>query len=57
MRSSARLRAKALQSGAGRDYRIGPFKRERYERKKADDPMEQILASAEKLGVDMSVEN
>lgn len=47
----------ALQSGAGRDYRIGPFKRERYERKKADDPMEQILASAEKLGVDMSVEN
>lgn len=47
----------ALQSGAGRDYRIGPFKRERYEMKKADDPMEQILASAEKLGVDMSVEN
>lgn len=47
----------ALQSGAGRDYRIGPFKRERYERRKADDPMEQILASAEKLGVDMSVEN
>lgn len=47
----------ALLSGAGRDYRIGPFKRERYERKKADDPMEQILASAEKLGVDMSVEN
>lgn len=47
----------ALQSGAGRDYRIGPFKRERYERKRADDPMEQILASAEKLGVDMSVEN
>lgn len=47
----------ALQSGAGRDYRIGPFKWERYERKKADDPMEQILASAEKLGVDMSVEN
>ena len=47
----------ALQSGAGRDYRIWPFKRERYERKKADDPMEQILASAEKLGVDMSVEN
>ena len=47
----------ALLSGAGRDYRIGPFKRERYEMKKADDPMEQILASAEKLGVDMSVEN
>ena len=47
----------SLQSGAGRDYRIGPFQRERYERKKADDPMEQILASAEKLGVDMSVEN
>ena len=53
----SQYRDQALQSGAGRDYRIGPFKRERYEMKKADDPMEQILASAEKLGVDMSVEN
>ena len=47
----------ALQSGAGRDYRIGPFKRERYEKARDDDPMEAILASAQKLGVDVHIEN
>ena len=46
----------ALSAGSGRDWRIGPFKKEQYHTAK-DDPMEDILASAQQLGVDISIEN
>ena len=46
----------ALIAGSGRDWRIGPFKKEQYHTAK-DDPMEDILASAQQLGVDISIEN
>ena len=48
----------ALVGATGRDYRIGPFKHDRYQSKKQqDDPMEDILSSAQKLGVEVSIEN
>lgn len=46
----------ALIAGSGRDWRIGPFKKEQYHTAQ-DDPMEDILASAQQLGVDISIEN
>lgn len=46
----------ALIAGSGRDWRIGPFKRDQYEAKK-DDPLEDILSTAQNLGVDISIEN
>lgn len=47
----------ALIAASGRDWRIGPFKREQYQTAKKDDPMENILSSAQQLGVDVSIEN
>lgn len=47
----------ALITASGRDFRIGPFKRDQYQTAKKDDPMEDILSSAQKLGVDISIEN
>ena len=46
----------ALIAGSGRDWRIGPFKKDQYEAKK-DDPLEDILSTAQNLGVDISIEN
>lgn len=46
----------ALIVGSGRDWRIGPFKKDQYEAKK-DDPLEDILSTAQNLGVDISIEN
>ena len=46
----------ALIAGRGRDWRIGPFKKDQYEAKK-DDPLEDILSTAQNLGVDISIEN
>lgn len=46
----------ALIAGSGRDWRIGPFKKDQYEAKK-DDPLENILSTAQNLGVDISIEN
>ena len=46
----------ALIAGSGKDWRIGPFKKEQYHTAQ-DDPMEDILASAQQLGVDISIEN
>lgn len=46
----------ALVSGSGRDWRIGPFKKDKYQPKK-EDPMEDILSTAQNLGVDISIEN
>ena len=46
----------SLINGSGRDYRIGPFKKEQYTTKK-EDPLENILAAAQDLGVDISIEN
>ena len=43
-------------AGSGRDWRIGPFKKDQYEAKK-DDPLEDILSTAQNLGVDISIEN
>ena len=47
----------ALIAGSGRDWRIGPFKKDQYQTAKKDDPMEDILSSAQQLGVDISIEN
>ena len=47
----------ALIAASGRDWRIGPFKREQYQTAKKDDPMENILSSAQQLGVDVLIEN
>lgn len=46
----------ALIAGSGRDWRIGPFKKDQYEAKK-NDPLEDILSTAQNLGVDISIEN
>ena len=46
----------ALVTASGRDWRIGPFKKEQYTAKK-EDPMENILSKAQDLGVDISIEN
>lgn len=47
----------ALIDGSGRDWRIGPFKKDQYQTAKKDDPMEDILNKAQDLGVDISIEN
>ena len=47
----------ALIDGSGRDWRIGPFKKDQYQTAKKDDPMEDILSKAQDLGVDISIEN
>ncbi len=47
----------ALISGSGRDWRIGPFKKDLYQTPSQDDVMEDILSSAQKLGVDVSIED
>lgn len=47
----------ALVAGSGRDWRIGPFKKDLYQTPSQDDVMEDILSSAQKLGVDVSIED